>query len=721
VINCDGDIVNCTIAGNTASSGTGGITDCLGTITNCIIWANSGTVSNQVTTSSTPTYSCIQDWSGGGTGNISTDPEFADPCSADYHLLPNSPCLNAGDPVFTPAPGETDIDGEQRIMNGRVDIGADESLITNPFIDIWPTEFAFTADVNGLNPDDQTLTIHNSGGGAIDWEITYSDCDWLDVNPASGNSAGEPNDVTLAVDISGLDWGIYDCNITVSDPCAMNSPQHANVTLDLTGPIIELSGVYFYDDFPTTVLDPENWTDTLGTPTVDSVGIGEPSPPYSLHFNHSSVPWAYHEWVISRAIDLGVVSNARLVYWYELRESRPETTHLSISYWNGSNWIELRRHGGSDMTEYVESIIELPTEAMPSGFRLRFHGTGGWAFNWFVDDIIVTSNPIIKLSSSEFNFYAYKDGPNPDNQILTIRNSGLGALNWEIAETCDWLTVSPTSGRSTIEPNEVTLSVDVSGLGWGEYNCQLTVSDPCAANNPRYVNVTLEITRPIIALSSSEFMFYAYKDGPNPDDQILTISNTAAGGGTLNWEIAYSDCNWLTVDPCSGSSTGQPDDITLSVDISGLDWGIYDCNLTVSDPCAVNSPQSVNVTLDITRPIIELSSSNFAFYADESGPNPANKILTISNTAAGGGTLNWEITETCDWLDVNPASGSSTSEPDDVILSVDISGLDWGIYDCNITVSDPCAQNNPQYVDVTLDITGPIIELSVSEFTFLLM
>lgn len=58
-----------------------------------------------------------------GSGDISADPLFVDAASANYHLGPGSPCIDAGDdiPVFT----ATDIDGQSRI-NNLVDIGADE-------------------------------------------------------------------------------------------------------------------------------------------------------------------------------------------------------------------------------------------------------------------------------------------------------------------------------------------------------------------------------------------------------------------------------------------------------------------------------------------------------------------------------------------------------------------------------------------------------------------
>jgi hypothetical protein len=113
------------------------------------------------------------------------------------------------------------------------------------------------------------------------------------------------------------------------------------------------------------------------------------------------------------------------------------------------------------------------------------------------------TSPYIELSAAEFVFAADFNGPNPDDQILTIRNFSVGTLNWEISEAYSWLTVIPISGNSTGEPNDVTLSVDITGLSWGQYNCQLTVSDPCAYNNPQVVSLTLNISRRIYVDSSA--------------------------------------------------------------------------------------------------------------------------------------------------------------------------------------------------------------------------
>jgi hypothetical protein len=70
-----------------------------------------------------------------GEGNIDADPCFVDPgywdangvwVDGDYHLLEDSPCVDAGDPNYIAEPNETDLDGKPRVIGGRIDMGAYE-------------------------------------------------------------------------------------------------------------------------------------------------------------------------------------------------------------------------------------------------------------------------------------------------------------------------------------------------------------------------------------------------------------------------------------------------------------------------------------------------------------------------------------------------------------------------------------------------------------------
>jgi len=127
-------IVNCTIAGNTWTIGPGIECgpDCSPTVCNSIVW-------NEVYVWDTEpinmTYCDVWTDTGSpwpGEGNICADPQFVDPGNGDYHLLPTSPCIDAGSNDALGVP-DHDIDGDPRPFpaNGTVDMGADE-WVANP-------------------------------------------------------------------------------------------------------------------------------------------------------------------------------------------------------------------------------------------------------------------------------------------------------------------------------------------------------------------------------------------------------------------------------------------------------------------------------------------------------------------------------------------------------------------------------------------------------------
>lgn len=67
------------------------------------------------------------DWRIESKGCLSENPSLLPALgSGGVRLAPTSPCIDAGDPHYVPQHGETDIDGDDRVIGGRIDIGADE-------------------------------------------------------------------------------------------------------------------------------------------------------------------------------------------------------------------------------------------------------------------------------------------------------------------------------------------------------------------------------------------------------------------------------------------------------------------------------------------------------------------------------------------------------------------------------------------------------------------
>jgi len=134
---CNGTIQNNTIWRNWGYWKGGGLYNCHGTIRNCIVWENSALEGPQLDSFTTPSYCCIQDWTRGGTLNITSDSQLVDPANGDFHLEANSPCIDAGCII---ADLTEDFEGDPRPYNAVTwetrgdgsdyDIGADEFIGT---------------------------------------------------------------------------------------------------------------------------------------------------------------------------------------------------------------------------------------------------------------------------------------------------------------------------------------------------------------------------------------------------------------------------------------------------------------------------------------------------------------------------------------------------------------------------------------------------------------
>ena len=212
--NAHQEIINCTVIANHAANVAGGVYVSSHTlhISNTIIWGNTHDEGEGETVSpegaqllvrlsvavATVDYCCVQDWSGdlGGTGNIGSDPLFANPSGGDYHLLSGSPCIDTGDnAAVTEA---TDLDGNPRILDGDcilgavVDMGAYEAPQSPP--NTAPVIDAISAPLDPL-PVPATIAV---GASFTDPDVGNSHTatwDWGDNSTSPGTVIEEEGSV----------------------------------------------------------------------------------------------------------------------------------------------------------------------------------------------------------------------------------------------------------------------------------------------------------------------------------------------------------------------------------------------------------------------------------------------------------------------------------------------------------------------------------------------
>jgi hypothetical protein len=102
---------------------------------------------------------------------------------------------------------------------------------------------------------------------------------------------------------------------------------------------------------------------------------------------------------------------------------------------------------------------------------------------------------------------------------------------------------------------------------------------------------------PQIALNRKNIYFSTNKSGAATGSQSFSIENS--GGSTLNWSVSMNENqNWLTCTPTYGIDSGN---VVVSVNPSWVSVGTYHSTITVSAPFAVNSPQYIDVTLNIFK------------------------------------------------------------------------------------------------------------------------
>jgi len=105
-----------------------------------------------------------------------------------------------------------------------------------------------------------------------------------------------------------------------------------------------------------------------------------------------------------------------------------------------------------------------------------------------------------------------------------------------------------------------------------------------------------------IGYSPTSLGFSATEGESNPPSRSLSIWNSAPDPGAMAWSVTDNNVPWLSLSPTSGTSYGEHDTVTVSVNIVGLSAGSYSATITITAAGATNTPRTVPVSLTIYEP-----------------------------------------------------------------------------------------------------------------------
>lgn len=538
----------------------------------------------------------------------------------------------------------------------------------------------FTAREGGGDPDSQSISLSNAGGGG------FADLEPLSLG-AVGYGAGASgwltpsrsgDQITLTVVTGALTAGSYSATFTVSS--TVGGSETVTVTFDVSAA-----------GDPTAL--------GLGTDRVDFVAVaggGDPTPRVIPAFNTGS----------------GALGNVDLG---------------TIGYGPGaSGWLDDSSNSNQDVTLVARTgSLGAGTYSATVDVTSQNGGSRTLVATFTVGTARLT------LSAGSVSFSGTQGGGNPPAQDIVISNTGAGSFA-DLGSVTRGAIAYGTGGSGWLgDPQPagtgLTLSPTTGGLPAGTYTATVPVSSSTGGSTQASVTFTVARTSdaPALALSASSLEFVAVTGGASPAAKTVTLSN--GGGGTLG------DLGDLSAGPPSYPGTpsgwlGTPQPVgsalTLSPATDGLPSGTHTATVPVTSQFGGSG--SVAVTVRVGDPVLTASTLGLSFTGVAGEAAPGAQSVELSNTGAGSfadlGSLSVQSVAygsgATGWLTA-PQAGAFVAG-NSLGFAVSTAGLAPGAYPATVAVASQ--RGGSQTIGVTLsvvrDTDPPRLVLSASAQRF---
>jgi uncharacterized protein (TIGR03437 family) len=298
----------------------------------------------------------------------------------------------------------------------------------------------------------------------------------------------------------------------------------------------------------------------------------------------------------------------------------------------------------------------------------------------------------------------------PPPQTVQVNTTG-SPLNFSASAVVNngpqgWLVVDPITGSTN---RAVNVSVNPAGLAPGTYTGVINFTSGGATQQaPQQVQVTYTVTAtPTLQATPSGLVFNFQIGTTNPSAQNISITS---GGNPVSFTasaIPGATPGWLSVTPTTANT---PSTLSVAVSPAGLAAGTYTGRIDIAATGlgTLQIPVTLNVS---TLPLLNVSASSLTFNSQFGQSVPTQTVnLTSTSTPLG---FTFSIESQGPWF-AGVQQGAQT--PGSIIVGAIPTGLAPGQYTGRLVINAPQAGNNPQTVNLTLNVSNAVV-LQVSPAT----
>lgn len=426
--------------------------------------------------------------------------------------------------------------------NGSTELLSTIFTVNNsaPVFEFGQTETSFALQEGSTSSDAKSVSLNTTNSSPTDFFLS-DNANWLSLSPTSGTT---PASITLTANPSGLAPGNYSALVEATGTGVGNSSHMVNLE------ILPVQGNEY-------------------TLMVSSF----PDRSSASSLQGSTVSGDIHVFVPAQA------GMTRVQFYID----NPQTSGSPNQTENVAPY-DMAGTSGNDLA------VPFDTTALPDGSHtvtavVRLNDGSLHEVTEFFD--IANQTTALEFSTDTLAGSRHVNNPEPIISTITLTDSDQSGAAFSLASGETWLTAAGDSGTT---PASVTVTANPDGLPAGSHVATLTASANGYTSD--VLTYTLTITDgPTGLLAAPVSLSFSGEPSAPVASQSLNVSHS--DGLPHDFTVSTNEL-WLSASPGSSST---PDDITVSVDTTGLASGNYSGTLTLSSPgsTAVNVPVTLSI------------------------------------------------------------------------------------------------------------------------------